>query len=357
MQTIGTPVSRVDGRAKVTGTAKYAAEFAAPGLAYGHITTSPIAKGRIAKIDTSEALQVAGVLDVLTHENRPHMAAKDEAYQDETAPEGSPYRPLYDDKILFSGQPVALVVAEEWEIAKYAATLVHVEYEEEPHATDIHAQRSEAYEHKKPAKPRGKAEKAFAAAEVKHEAEYFTPVEHHNPMELFASTVMWEGDGKITVYDKTQGVQNVQRYLCAVFKIKPEKGRVISPYVGGAFGSGLRPGHQAALAVLAARALSSSVRVVMTRQQMYTLGYRPGTIERLQLGAKAGGTLDAVIHEAVAMTSQHEEFARNDTGWAGALYKSPNARYVHHLVKLDVPTPADMRAPGGASGVYGLECA
>src|SRR5436305_5458010 len=176
-------------------------------------------------------------------------------------------------------------------------------------------------------------------------------------MELIASTVIWEGDGKITVYDKTQGVQNVQRYLCAVFKMKAEDVRVVSPYVGGAFGSGLRPGHQAALAVLAARALSRSVRVVMTRQQMFTLGYRPGTIERLQLGAKTGGTLDSVIHEAIAMTSRHEEFARNDTGWAGALYKSPNARYVHHLVKLDVPTPADMRAPGGASGVYGLECA
>src|SRR4051794_30580480 len=357
MQTIGTPVSRVDGRAKVTGTAKYAAEFAAPGLAYGHITTSPIAKGRIAKIDTSEALQVAGVLDVLTHENRPHMAAKDEAYQDETAPEGSPYRPLYDDKILFSGQPVALVVAEEWEIAKYAATLVHVEYEEEQHATDIHAQQSEAYEYKKPAKPRGKAEKAFAAAEVKHEAEYFTPVEHHNPMELFASTVMWEGDGKITVYDKTQGVQNVQRYLCAVFKMKPENVRVISPYVGGAFGSGLRPAHQVALAVLAARALSRSVRIVVTRQQMYTLGYRPGIIQHLRLGATNGGTLDAVMHEAIAMTSQYEEFSRDNASWSGALYKSPNSLLSHQLVRLDLPTPVDMRAPGGATGVYALECA
>src|SRR6185369_15055111 len=118
--------------------------------------------------------------------------------------------------------------------------------------------------------------------------EYFVSVEHHNPMELFASTVIWEGDGKITVYDKTQGVQNVQRYLCAVFKMKSEDVRVVSPYVGGAFGSGLRPGHQVALAVLAARALSRSVRVVMTRQQMFTLCYRPAMIQRLRLGAKSG---------------------------------------------------------------------
>jgi len=291
---IGQPTSRYDGRAKVTGAAKYAGEFNTQGLAHGFIFTSRIAKGRVKRIDTTAALRVPGVLDVLTHEHRPHMAASDKAYQDDVAPGGSPYRPLYDDKILFNDQPVAFVIAEEWEIARHAATLLHVEYEEERHATDLHAQRDEAYEYQKPAKPRGNAEKAFAAAEVRHEAEYFVPVEHHNPMELFASTVIWEGDGKITVYDKTQGVQNVQRYLSAVFRMKSDDVRVVSPYVGGAFGSGLRPGHQSALAVLGARALSRSVRVVMTRQQMFALDYRPGMIQRLRLGAKSGGTLDAL---------------------------------------------------------------
>jgi xanthine dehydrogenase YagR molybdenum-binding subunit len=357
MQTIGTPVSRVDGRAKVTGTAKYAGEFNAPGLVYGNIATSAIARGRIAKIDTSAALGVAGVLDVLTHENRPRMAVTKRSYQDDVAPDGSPYRPLYDDKILFSGQPVALVLAEEWEIARYATTLLRIEYEGDAHATDLHADRGKAYEKSKPAKPRGDAEKAYAASEVKHEGEYFIAVEHHNPMELFASTVVWEGDGKLTVYDKTQGVQNVQRYLCSVFSKKADDVRVISPYVGGAFGSGLRPGHQVTIAVLGALALERSVRLVLSRQQMFTLGYRPGMIERLMLGANAGGTLNAITHEAIAMTSQYEEFARNDTGWAGALYKSPNANFSHKLVRLDLPTPADMRAPGGATGVYALECA
>jgi len=354
---IGKPTSRVDGRAKVTGAAKYAGEFKAQGLAHGFIVTSRVAKGRTKRIDTNEALRVSGVLDVLTHEHRPDMAVRDKAYQDDVAPEGSPYRPLYDDTILFSGQPVALVIAEEWEIAKYAATLVHVDYEEAPHDTDFDALRSEAYEHKKPARPRGKAEKAFAAAKVQHEAEYSTPVEHHNPMELFASTAIWDGDGKITVYDKTQGVQNVQRYLRAVFKMKPDDVRVVSPFVGGAFGSGLRPGHQVALAVLAARALSRSVRVVMTRQQMFALGYRPAMLQRLRLGAESGGTLDAVTHEAIGMTSQYEEFARDDTSWSGGLYKSPNSLLSQQLVRLDLPTPADMRAPGGATGVYALECA
>ena len=176
-------------------------------------------------------------------------------------------------------------------------------------------------------------------------------------MELFGATVIWEGDGKLTVYDKTQGVQNVQRYLCSVFNMKADDLRVVSPFVGGAFGSGLRPGHQVTLAVLAARGLERSVRLVLSRQQMFTLGYRPGSIEHVALGASAGGTLDAITHELIANTSQYEEFARNDVGWSGALYKCANATYGQKLARLDLPTPADMRAPGGATGMYALECA
>jgi len=355
---VGTPTSRVDGRAKVTGEAKYAGEFNAPGLTYGSVVESPIPRGRIARIDTSDALRVEGVLDVLTHDNRPRMAGADQAWKDDVAPEeGSPFRPLYDDKIMFSGQPIALVLAEQWEIARYAASLVRIEYERQAFVTDVYTQRDQAFVVKKPDKPHGDAGRAFAAADVRHEAEYFIPTEHHNPMELFASTAMWDGGGKLTVYDKTQGVQNVQRYLCSVFEKKPDEVRVISPFVGGAFGAGLRPQYQVVLAVLGALALQRSVRLVLTRQQMYGLGYRPATIERLALGAKADGTLDAITHEAIAITSQFEEFSRNDTGWAALLYKSANAKYLHRLVRLDVPTSSDMRAPGAATGVYALESA
>jgi xanthine dehydrogenase YagR molybdenum-binding subunit len=355
---IGTPTSRIDGHAKVTGEAKYAGEFTAPGLAYASVVTSIIAKGRIVSIDMSEALSVAGVVAVLTHKNRPPMAGTDRAYRDDTAPEGgSPFRPLYDDKIKFSGQPIALVLAEDQETAKFAASLVRVEYEEQAHVTDLQQRPDEAKAIDTPPKPRGNADKALGAAAVRHEGEYFIPVEHHNPMELYASTVIWGVDGKLTVYDKTQGVQNVQRYLCGVLKMKSDDIRVISPYVGGAFGSGLRPQYQAALAVLAARALRRSVRLVLTRQQMYTLGYRPGSIERVALGAKADGALDAITHDVIAITSQYEDFARNDTGWSGALYKCANTRYSHKLAKLDLATPCDMRAPGAATGVYALECA
>jgi xanthine dehydrogenase YagR molybdenum-binding subunit len=359
MQTyIGTPTSRIDGRDKVTGIAKYAGEFNVPGLAYGSVVTSTIAKGRITGIDASEALRVAGVLAVLTHDNRPAMAASDSAYKDDVAPEkGSPLRPLYDDKVWFDGQPIALVLATEWEIARFAASLVRVEYEAQAHVTDIFAERNRAFVVEKPEKPRGDAAKAYAAAAVRHEAEYFIPTEYHNPMELYAATAIWDGGGKLTVHDKTQGVQNVQRYLCSIFGMKSDELRVIAPFVGGAFGSGLRPQYEAVLAVLGAKALERSVRLVLTRRQMYGLGHRPASIERLALGANRGGTLDAITHEAIAETSQYEDFSRNDTGWSGLLYTCANAKYAHKLVRLDRPTSCDMRAPGAATGVYALECA
>jgi len=364
---IGTDTSRVDGRPKVTGAAKYAAEFNTAGLAHASVVTSTIAKGRIALIDASEALSVAGVIDVLTHQNRPSMAAADSAYKDDLAPDGAPFRPLYDDRIWFSDQPIAVVVAEESEIARFAASLVRVEYDKEAHITDLHRQRNAAFALKSPAnpvenpfappKPRGTAEPALAAAEVRHSAEYFVPIEHHNPMELYASTVIFERDGKLTVYDKTQGVQNVQRYLCGVLEMEPDDVRVISPFVGGAFGSGLRPQYNVVLAALAARALERSVRLVLTRQQMYGLGYRPAMIQQIELGANAGGTLDAITHDAVTVTSQYEDFYRQETGWSGLLYKSAHAKYAHKLARLDLATSCDMRCPSAATAVYALECA
>jgi xanthine dehydrogenase YagR molybdenum-binding subunit len=327
------------------------------------VVTSTIAKGRIARIDASEALSVAGVFDVLTHQNRPPMATEDSAYKDEVAPEGSPYRPLFDDKILFSGQPVALVVAAESEIARFAASLVRVEYDKEPYVTDLYHQRDNAVALKPaenpfaPPKPRGTAEQVVAAAAVRHRGEYYVPIEHHNPMELFASTVIFEADGKLTIYDKTQGVQNVQRYVCNVLDIDSDDVRVMSPFMGGGFGSGLRPQYNVLLAALAARALKRSVQLVLTRQQMYVLGYRPAMIHQIELGANARGTLDAITHEAITVTSQYEDFHRQETGWSGLLYKSAHAKYTHKLARLDLATPSDMRAPSAAPGVYALESA
>jgi xanthine dehydrogenase YagR molybdenum-binding subunit len=356
--TIGTPISRIDGRAKVTGAAKYAGEFQAANLAHAAVVTSTISKGRIANIDASRALAVPGVLDVLSHDNRPKMASSDAGYSDDIAPEGgSPFRPLYDDAIKFNGQPIAVVVAEDWETARFAATLVQVAYERQGHLTDLHAQRDKAVKGEKPEKSRGDAAKALAAAAVRHEAEYFIPAEYHNPMELFGATVVFDSGGKLTVYDKTQGVQNVQRYVCGIFGLKADDVRVMSPYVGGAFGSGLRPQYEVVLASLAALQLKRAVRLVLTRDQMYGLSFRPATIERLALGAGPAGTLEALTHEAIATTSQYEDFLCNDTGWAELLYACANTRNERKLARLDVATPGDMRAPGAATGVYALECA
>src|SRR6478672_5208884 len=200
---LGRPTSRIDGRAKVTGIAKYAAEYNVPGVAHGVVVSSAIAKGRIKRIDAGDALAVAGVLDVFTHEHRPKLASSDEKYKDEVAPAGSPFRPLYDDQIHFSGQPVALVVAEEFEIARFAASLVRVEYEQEAHVTDFEARCSRGEVSKRdPAHftKRGAPAPAFDKAATRIKAEYRMPVEHHNPMEPFAATAIWEGDGRITVF-------------------------------------------------------------------------------------------------------------------------------------------------------------
>ena len=355
---VGPPTSRVDGHAKVTGAAKYAGEFAADGLVHGFVVEATIPRGRILHIDVDDARTVKGVLDVLTHAHRPEMSNKDDDWKDEVAPEqGSPFRPLYDEAIKFNGQPIALVLAEDRETAKFAAALVRVSYEESSFATDLEGERHRAVQIEKPQKPRGDAASALAAAPVRHEADYLIPTEHHNPMELYASTVVWEANGKLTVYDKTQGIQNVHNYLCNVFKMKPDELRVLGPYMGGGFGSGLRPQYQGVLAVLAARKLKRSVRVVLTRPQMYGLGYRPGMIQRIALGANAGGALDAITHDAVTVTSQFEDFHRQETGWSGVLYKSANAKYAHSLAHLDLATSCDMRAPSATTAMFALESA
>ena len=364
---IGTATSRVDGFAKVTGAAKYAAEYNAAGLAHASVVGATIAKGRIGRIDTTAALRVDGVITVLTHENRPPVADDDQDYKDDVAPEGSPFRPLYDGRIVFNGQPIALVVAETLEVARFAASLVRIEYDIEPYATDMRREQDRAVAVKDPVTPfdalftppkqRGAPEAALKAVAVRHDGEYYVPIEHHNPMELFASTAIVETDGRLTVYDKTQGVQNVHRYLCNVLGMKQSDVRVVSTFVGGAFGVGLRPQFQAVLAALATRALGRSVRVVLTRQQMYALGYRPAMIQRITLGAHPDGTLDAIAHEAITGTSQYENYYRQETGWSGLLYNCANAKYAHRLAKLDLPTSCDMRCPSAATGVYALECA
>ncbi len=361
--TIGKPVSRVDGPAKVTGQAKYAAEFSVPGLLHGFVVSSTIAKGRIKNIDRSVALAVPGVVEVFAHDNKPRVASSASRYSDETAPPGSPFRPLYDDEILFSGQPIALVVAEEVEIARLAATLVDVEYETEEAVTDLDTQIENAFSPPKKRlagwdpEPRGDADKALSRASVRLQYEYRTPIEHHNPMENFGCIAVWGDDGRLTVYDKTQGAPNCHKYICNVFGLAKDKVRVLSPYVGGAFGAGLRPNYELFMAVLAAIGLERSVKVTLTRQQMFTLGYRPQTIQTLSLGADDDGSLVAFKHDAITNASQFEDYQEPIVVWSGALYHCDDSAVSSKLARVDLFTPCDMRAPGGAVGVYAIESA
>ncbi|MGU3385904.1 xanthine dehydrogenase family protein molybdopterin-binding subunit [Methylobacterium sp. D53M] len=361
---VGSPRSRIDGPAKVTGLAKYAGEFAAPDLAYGVVVSSSIAKGRITAIDSAEAEAVPGVLKVLTHENRPRTAWRDKNFQDQVAPPGSPFRALYDDLIVFNGQPVALVVAEDFETARYAASLVRVSYAMEEPGTDLEALRGTAYDPpykrtgiKPPPEPWGDADKAFGSAPVRVQGAYSLADEHHNPMEPHASTVVVEQDGTYTVYDKIQGVSNSHQYLTNVFGLKPDQVRVLNPYLGGGFGSGLRPQYQLFLAMLAAQELKRSVRVTLTRDQLWSFTYRSEALQTIALGAEPDGRLTALRHDAVQGTSQYEDYQEVVVNWSGVLYRCDNVALGYRLVKLDTPTPGDMRAPGAVTGVFAIETA
>ena len=360
---IGRPTRRVDGPLKVSGKARYAAEHPVEGLLHGVVVSAPIAVGKIVKIDASAAEAIPGVVKVLTHENRPSQAWFDRSYRDEIAPPGSPFRPLGDAKVLFNGQPVALVVADTFERARHAAMLVNVEYAPEEHSTDLGAESKSARPPRSgkagfvPPSSRGDAEAAMAGAAVTIDERYSLPSEHHNPMEPYASTAVPEAGGKMTVYDKTQGVHNVHDYLCKALGYKADKLRVISPFVGGAFGSGLRPQYQVVLAVMAAQELDRPVRVVLTRQQMFTLGFRPATRMRVALGASADGKLSAIVHEATAQTSRFEDYCEVVVNWSGLLYQCDDVKLDYNITPLDLNTPMDFRAPGAGTGVYALECA
>lgn len=353
---IGHPIDRVDGVKKVTGTARYAAEYEAPDLLFGVVVSAGIARGRIKSLDTREARNVPGVVEIVTHENRPNLAWFDTKYQDQVAPPGSPFRALYDAEIHYSAQPIALVVAQSFEAARYAASLVTAKYEVEEHNTDLNLALGEAFMPRRkrsgfsPPKNRGDAEAALAQAPVKVESTFHLATEHHNPMELFATTVVWEGEGALTIYEKTQGAQNSQTYLCKVFGLDPQKVRVLSPFVGGAFGSGLRPQYQAYLATMAAQMLQRSVRVVMTRQQMFTFTHRPPCVQKVALGADRDGRLLAIRNHAVTSTSRFENYMETVVNWGGILYRCDNVDLDYKIAPIDTYTPGDMRAPGAATG-------
>ncbi len=360
-----TPTRRVDGPLKVTGQAKYAAEYNMPGLLHGYMVNSAIAKGRVLSIDSTEARKIPGFVEIFTHENRPDYSEANKSYKDETGPPGEHFKPLSSDRILFNMQPVALVIGESFEAARDAASLVEVSYEEEPHQTDLHKAKAEAYKPPKqregiapPPDPRGNFEAAYATAPVRFSEDYASPFEHHNPMEPHATTVHWHGGDKLTIYDKTQGSYNAKQYVTKIFGFKPENVRLINSFVGGGFGSGLRPQVPLFFAVMAAKALGRSVRVVMAREQTFgPMVYRPHSIETVKFGATPDGKLQALSHDVVAGTSSFEDHQEVVVNWTGLMYHAENCFFDHKLAKLDTYSPGDMRAPGAVVGQLASECA
>jgi len=358
---IGKEMSRVDGFAKVTGKAKYAAEFKVPNLATGFLVMSTIAKGTIKAIDTAEALRAPGVIRILTHENYPKLAVT--AFcglESATSAERimAPFPALQSNKIVFNMQPIALVLAETFEQARYAARLVRATYTEEKSVTRVEDMLDKAYDPPRSApKPRGNPVEALKSAPVKIEAVYTIPMEHHNPMEPHGAIAFWEND-KLTLFDKTQGVNVVRQHLAAAFNISNENVSVTSPFVGGAFGSSLRPNYYPALVAAAAREIKRPVKLFYTRTQMFTgHGYRPYTWQKVTLGAEENGQLTATIHEAVKNASTFKDWTDGTTEFTRPLYACPNADTPNRIVKTDLTTPESMRAPGAVSGMFALECA
>ncbi|TJV46285.1 MAG: xanthine dehydrogenase family protein molybdopterin-binding subunit [Mesorhizobium sp.] len=351
---LGKETQRVDGMAKVTGKAKYAAEFQVPQVAYGFLVLSTIAKGRIINIDASEAEQSTGVIRVLTHLNAGKLGKA-------VAPDAPPQWawPLQSDRVFFNGQPIALVVAETYEEARSAARLVKASYAAKPHATDLETVLDRSVTDPESAKipTRGDPAAALRTAAVTIDAEYRIPIEHHNPMEPHAAIAFWEGD-RLTVFDKTQNVYGVQEHLAEGFGVPTENIRVVSPFVGGAFGSSLKPNYYPSLTAMAARELKRPVKVVLTRTQMFTgHGYRPATFQKLALGAERDGKLQAIIHEAFHNTSSFEPFSDNTTQFLRQVYACPNLSAPLKVAPTDLATPTWMRAPGAVSGMFALESA
>ncbi|MDF3078650.1 MAG: aldehyde oxidase [Sphingobacteriaceae bacterium] len=363
----GEPIDRVDGRMKVTGKAKYAAEYELPDMAYAVLVSSSIAKGTIRRVDAKAALRAPGVLAVISHENSIKVPAHaDNEHPTEPPTGGQPFRAFYNNKVYFNGQPVAVVVADTYERARHAAMLVQVEYDKEKHTTsfeeNIGSARIPSQVKKNPKSSladydRGEVD-GYKKAPVVVEAEYLLPNEMHNPMELQAITAHWTADDKLTVYDKVQGTKPTQAAFAKEWKLPVQNVKVIAEFVGGAFGNGLHQWPHETAAIIAAKMVKRPVKLMLTREQMfYMVGYRPRTWQKVAIGANPDGKIVGIRHEAIGQTSSYEDFTESVLQQTRMMYTSPNVSTRYRLLPLDVSTPIWMRGPGEATGAFALESA
>jgi len=359
---IGTPANRVDGRLKVTGAAKYAADsLSGTAVTHAALVGSPVVSGRIKIIDDTRARAVPGVLLILTHTNRGVLGPLP-AGLGESGGASEDRPPLADDRIHYAGQYVAMVVAETYEQARYAASLLDIEYARDPHATAFEQAGATAY---KPEKfmgedlqlSRGDVERALREADVTLDATYITPTEHACAMEPHAAIASWS-NGALTVYNSTQWVMGDAGLLAAALDLPREKVTVLCPFTGGMFGSKATTGAHVMLAALASQCLNRPVRAVLTREQvLVTVGHRPKTVQRVELGARRDGTLIGLRHHTTSHTAVKDEFIEPVNITSRHLYPIPNFTGIHEAVRVNVMKPAWMRAPGEAPCQYAIESA
>jgi len=351
-------MSRIDGRLKVTGGARYSAEYALDGMTYAVLVGSTITRGTIKTIDIKKAETSPGVLAVITYLNSPKVPGYESAKPPKPGEKIGALRVFNDNRILTNGHPVAMVIADTFERAQFAASLVKVQYNKEEHDTKPPVDLSKG---KAPQggndSTRGTAE-AWKNAPIKLEQEYVIPNEIHNPMELHAIIAKWDSANKLTIWDKTQGVKATRGDIAKLFKLPEEDVQVNSQFVGGAFGSALQVWPHEVAAIIGAKVVMRPVKLVLSRPDMFTsVGYRPYTWQKIGMGATPDGKLVGITHEAAGVTSSYEDFAEGPINTSKSLYACPNVTTRYKIVSLDVGTPTWMRGPGEATGAFALESA
>jgi xanthine dehydrogenase YagR molybdenum-binding subunit len=362
-ENMGNPAPRIDGRMKVTGEARYASDFPLSNPAYAFLVTSRIAKGYINSFDLREAESIPGILEILTHENTANDV-KPVPFFNEGGRMSTSIRPLSSPQIWHDGQIVAMVIADSFEAAREAAYKVKVDYRVEDAtatlgspgtqveaAVDTRQQRHREDPHV------GNAADAFANADVQVDAEYWTPTQHHNAMELYATSCVW-ADDKLTIYEPSQHVWGLKYAVAEQLGIDPAQVEVTNPYVGGAFGSKGSVTQRTALVAIAAKRINRPVKLVVTRSQGFTIAtYRAETRHRVRLGATHDGKITSLIHEGWELTSRPDTYLVAGTTTATRMYASPNIASKVYVVRADRNTPGFMRSPPEVPYIFALETA
>lgn len=393
---LGTAQPRIDGPLKVTGNARYAAEQPVVDLVYAVLVPAAIARGRVAGIDADAARALPGVIAILSAEDMPEFGALPEYIQPlDPIFAAQSWLPMQGDRVSHQGQPVAIAVAESFEQATHAAQAVTVSYEadddvratlvqaldaghagDEPHPHSqclpkrwSHREDADDTGDGRPYQPhdiigegadyaRGDVEAGFAKADETIELRFVTPIHHHNPMEMHATTAEWGLDRSLTVHDTCNAVFGCQNALATALSVPVAKVRVIAPFVGGGFGGKGRMWPHVVLSAAAARIVGRPVKLMLARRDLYFMtGHRPAMVQTVRIGAKTDGTLTAISHDTLQETWAHENYAEPTGAMSRMMYACPNFSMTHRVVKLDAPKANMMHAPGEGVGSFATECA